>query len=99
MEFSIHFGEWKIPGGQENFKARQAVFFTPLNPFGDDPDEEKPHGDHIVLQKVHSNLLDTQSRCSFFGSKNVQSAGTGIAILTNKIFCNHHLRQETALIV
>ena len=30
-----------------------AVFFTPLNPFGNDPDEEKPHGDHTVPQKVH----------------------------------------------
>ena len=26
-----------IPGGKENDKARRAFFFTPLNPFGDDP--------------------------------------------------------------
>ena len=42
-----------IPGGKENDKARQAVFCTPLNPFGNDPDEEKPHDDHTVPQKVH----------------------------------------------
>ena len=42
-----------ILGGKENEEARQAVFFTPLNPLGSDPDEEKPHGDHIVSQKVH----------------------------------------------
>ena len=37
----------------ENDTARQAVFFTPLNPFREDPDEEKPHDDHTILQKVH----------------------------------------------
>ena len=42
-----------ILGGKENDKARQAVFFTLLNPFGNDPDEEKPHDDYTVPQKVH----------------------------------------------
>ena len=44
VEFSIHFGR------KESDKARQAVFFTPLNPFGNDPDQEKPH------QKVHYQI-------------------------------------------
>ena len=43
----------QIPGGKENDKARQAIFFTPLNPFGNDPDEEKPRDDYTVPQKVH----------------------------------------------
>ena len=42
-----------IPGGKENDKARQAVFFTHLNPFGNDLDEEKTHDDQPVPQKVH----------------------------------------------
>ena len=42
-----------IPGGKENDKARQVVFFTPLNPFGNAPDEEKPHDNFTVPQKVH----------------------------------------------
>ena len=41
-----------IPGGMENDEARQAVFFTPLHPFGENPDEENPM---IITrpQKVH----------------------------------------------
>ena len=34
-------------------KARQAVFFTPLNPFGYNPYEEELHDDYAVPQKVH----------------------------------------------
>ena len=32
--------------------ARQAVFSTPTNPFGDDPEEEEPHDDFTVPQKA-----------------------------------------------
>ena len=46
-------GSGLIPGGKESDKARQAVFFTPLNPFGENPDEEEPHDDYTVPQKVH----------------------------------------------
>ena len=46
--------EWNNSGRKrETDKARQAVFFTPLNPFGNDRDEEKPHFDYTVPQKVH----------------------------------------------
>ena len=72
-----------------------------LNPFGNDPDEEKPHDDCTVLQKVHhQNLLETQSRCCIW-DKIVLSSGSRIAILAIEIIRNHHLRQcqETALIV
>ena len=41
-----------IPGGKEEDKARQAVFLTPLNPSGKDPEKEKPHSDFSVPQKV-----------------------------------------------
>ena len=53
VELSIHLGSGIIPGGKENDKARQAVFFTLLHPFGNDPDEEKPHDDCTVPLKVH----------------------------------------------
>ena len=42
-----------IPGGKDNDKARQAVFFTPLKTFGNDQDEEEPHDDCTVPRKVH----------------------------------------------
>ena len=41
-----------IPGGKEEDKARQAV--TPLNPFGRDPEEEKPN---FVQQFLKQHLV------------------------------------------
>ena len=37
-----------IPGGKEKDKARQAVFLTPTNPSGNDPEEEEPHDDYYL---------------------------------------------------
>ena len=42
-----------IPGGKESDKGRETVFFTPLNPFGGDDDEEEHRDDYTVPQKVH----------------------------------------------
>ena len=35
--FQTILGSGLIPRGKENDRTRQAVFFTPLNPFGNDP--------------------------------------------------------------
>ena len=40
-----------IPGGKEKDKALQAVFLTPTNRFGNDPEEERAHDDLTVPQK------------------------------------------------
>ena len=48
MGFSVYSGAWKNPGGKEEDKARQAVCLTPLNPFGRDIEEEKPHSQDAV---------------------------------------------------
>ena len=42
-----------IPGGHGGDKGRQTVFFTPLNSFGWDADEEEPCDDYTTPQKVH----------------------------------------------
>ena len=42
-----------IAGGRESKQGRQAIFFTPLNPFGDNPDEEQPSDDLSTPRKVH----------------------------------------------
>ena len=42
-----------IPGGKQSDNGRQTVFFTPLNLFGGDSDEEEPCHDYTVPQKVH----------------------------------------------
>ena len=40
MEFSISFVSGIIQGGKESDRARQAVFCTILNPFGNDQEEK-----------------------------------------------------------
>ena len=45
-------GHGLIPGGKEKDNDRQSVFLTPTNPFGNDPEEEEPHDDFTVPQKV-----------------------------------------------
>ena len=44
-----------IVGGRESKEGRQTIFFTPLNPFGDNPDEEEPGDDLSEPRKVHSH--------------------------------------------
>ena len=55
-------GSGLIPGGKESDKARLAVFKTFLIPFGENPDEEEPHDDYTVPQKVqyHSHWKRNQ---------------------------------------
>ena len=49
-------GKGLIPGGKEKDKARQAVFLTPTNPFGDDPSKRNLmmnsqfRREHLTLQ-------------------------------------------------
>ena len=42
-----------VAGARESREGRQTIFFTPLNPFGDNPDEEKPSDDLSIPRKVH----------------------------------------------
>ena len=52
----------------------------------------------ILLKKQFYETLETQSRCSTL-DKSVKSAGSRIAIVVDKLICNHHLHNsEIALI-
>ena len=51
MALSVHTGTGLIPGGKEKDKAHQAVFLTPTNRFGNDPEEEEPHDDFTDYRK------------------------------------------------
>ena len=42
-----------IAGGRESKEGRLTIFFTPLNPFWNNPDEEKPSDDLSKPRKVH----------------------------------------------
>ena len=55
-------GSGMIPRGKENDNARQAV-----NPFGDDPDEEEPHFDCTVRQKVHHETCWKRNKVRYIG--------------------------------
>ena len=53
--FQSILGSGLIPGGKENDRARQPVFCTALNPFGQDTEEEPHSFDYTVPQKKHSD--------------------------------------------
>ena len=42
-----------IAAGRESKEGRQTIFFTPLHPFEDNPDEEVPGDDPSKPRKVH----------------------------------------------
>ena len=83
-------GSGLIPGGKESDKARQAVFFTPLNPFGANPDEEEPHDDYAVHQKVHYHSHWKRNQDAVYWIKFSKAQDFSIAILANKVICDHH---------
>ena len=47
-----------IAGERDSKEGRQTIFFTPLDPFGDNPDEEEPSDDTIT---VSGKLFTTPS--------------------------------------
>ena len=77
-----------IPGGKESKGGRQTIFFTPLNPFGGDSDEEEPRDDYTIPQKVHYHSIGNVIRCRLLG-KIIPSTRSRIAILANEVTCNH----------
>ena len=76
-----------IPGGKEKDKARQAVFLTPTNLFGNDPEEERAHDDLTVPYITSWNAA---TRCT-----TIRSGGLWIGILADEVVCNHDLRNNT----
>ena len=67
-ELPLHIGHGLIPGGKEKDKARQTVFLTPTNPFGNDPEEDEPHDDfHSSTEGTSRDPLGTRRKCRFFG--------------------------------
>ena len=46
-----------IAGGTQSKEGRQTISFTPLNPFGENPDEEEPSDDIAIPQQVHGNVI------------------------------------------
>ena len=88
-------GKGLIPGGKEKDKARQAVFRTPTNPFGDDPEEERPHDDFTIPQKApHVTKWKFDQGVENWDTI-IKGEGSRIGILANEVICNHDLRYNT----
>ena len=75
-----------FPDGKENDKARQAVFFTPLNPFGENPDEEKTHDNYKISQKVHHHSYWKRNRDAAYWIKLSRAQDQGLQFWQTKSF-------------
>ena len=78
--------------GMESDKGRQTVFFTPLNPFGGDSDEEEPGDDHTVPQKVHYQSHGKRNQDAVYWVKLSRAQDQRIAFLASEVTCNHRTR-------
>ena len=58
-----------IAGGQETKEGRRTIFFTPLNPFGKDEEEEAVHGDLSVPKKLHYSSNWTHDQDAVYWAK------------------------------
>ena len=67
---------------------RLTVFFTPLNPFGRDSDEEEPRDDNTIPQKAHHSHWK-RHQDAVCRVKIVPSTRTRIAILAHEDTRNH----------
>ena len=74
-----------IPGGKESHKGRQSVFFTPLNHFGGDSDEEELRDDHTIPQKVHYYSHWKHNQDAVYWVTLSRAQRSRIAILANKV--------------
>ena len=80
-----------IPGGHGGDKGGQTIFITPLNPFGEDYDEEESREDDSIPHEVHyhSSWKRNQDADLWISTRFM------IANLAHKVICDHH-RQSCA---
>ena len=66
-----------VAGGRECKEGRQTIFFTPLNPYGEIPDEDASTDDPSVTRMVHyhSNWKCTQDAISCVKLSRAQDQG------------------------
>ena len=86
-----------IPGGKESDKGRQTVFFTPLNSFGGDSDEEETGDGHTVPQKVHYQSHWKRNQDAVHWVKLSRAQDQRIAFLASEVTCNHRTRSHRVI--
>ena len=68
-----------------NDRARQSVFFTPLNPIGNDPEEEEErHSAYTVPQKVHYETYWNGNQDAVYWIKLSRAQDEGLRFLQTK---------------
>ena len=75
-----------VLGGKEKDKARQGVFLTPLNSFGKDPEEEKPHCYYAVPQKVPYEIFRKHNQNAVNWVRLSKAQDQGLEIWQTKSF-------------
>ena len=74
------------PWGKENDKIRQGVFFTPLNAFGNNPDEEKHHDDLRIPQNIHYKTYGKHNQDAVHWIKLSTAQDLGLQFVQTKSF-------------
>ena len=78
-----------IAGGRESKEGRQTIFFTPLNPIGENPDEEEPSDDLSKPRKVHFHSKWKTGQDAVFWMNLVWAQDKGPTVLANQIPCHN----------
>ena len=86
MEHSTHFGEWNNTGRKRDRQSSTSSLFRASEFFGNDPDEEKPHNDFSVPQKVHYKAYWKHNEDAVYWIR--------LSRAPNEVICNHHLRHS-----
>ena len=73
---------------RKNDNSRQPVFFTPLDPFGNNPDEEKTHDDYTIPHKVHYKTYWKHNQVAVYWIKLSRAQDQGLQFWQTKSFAN-----------
>ena len=74
-----------IKGGKERKEGRQTIFFTRLNPFGENSDAKEPSDDLSRSRNIHYHSKRRLDQDAFYWIIIVSNTRLRITILANKI--------------
>ena len=96
LNFQSSLGNGLTPEGKEKDKARQAVFLTPTNLFGNDLRKKSLMMFLSSTDSTLRNSLETRPKCCVL-STIIKNAASRNGILADEVICNHDL--QIAMIV
>ena len=78
-----------IAWGKQRNEGRQTIFFTPLNPFWENPDEEAPSDDFTIPKKVHCHSNWNRDQDAVYLVKLSWAQDQGLRFWQTKVTCNN----------